>query len=126
MAWLHVLLHTCKEQSSNELIAACVRVHLAQLWRREDLDFRLKPYLCLSTGNEVGLIEVVLNAETVSSIQQAYGGSTAAFRDTPLDDWIRSHNKDRTRPRHLAALLPGPAPSPEAHTPSAGRHSQGL
>jgi hypothetical protein len=68
----------------------------AQLWRREGLDFRLKPYLCLSTGDEVGMIEVVLNAETVSNIQQAYGGSTAAFRDTPLDEWIRTHNKDRT------------------------------
>jgi len=28
------------------------------------------PYGCISTGNEVGMIEVVLNAETVSNIQQ--------------------------------------------------------
>jgi len=28
------------------------------------------PYGCISTGNDVGMIEVVLNAETVSNIQQ--------------------------------------------------------
>ena len=50
------------------------------------------PYGCISTGNEIGMIEVVLNAETVSNIQQAYGGSTAAFRDTPLQEWIRAQN----------------------------------
>ena len=51
--------------------------------------------MCLSTGDEAGMIELVLNAETVSGIQLTYGGSTAAFRDTPLSEWIRSHNPDR-------------------------------
>ena len=63
-----------------------------KLWQRENLDLRMIPYGCISTGNEVGMIEVVLNAETVSNIQQAYGGSTAAFRDTPLQEWIRAQN----------------------------------
>jgi len=58
------------------------------------MDFRMHPYGCISTGNELGMIEVVLNAETVSNIQQAYGGSTAAFRDTPLQEWIRAQHKD--------------------------------
>jgi len=65
-----------------------------KLWQQENLDLRMLPYGCISTGNEVGMIEVVLNAETVSNIQQAYGGSTAAFRDTPLQEWIRAQNKD--------------------------------
>jgi len=26
--------------------------------------------------------------------KKAYGGSTAAFRDTPLQEWIRAQNKD--------------------------------
>ena len=65
-----------------------------KLWQKENLDLRMLPYGCISTGNEVGMIEVVLNAETVSNIQQAYGGSTAAFRDTPLQEWIRAQNKE--------------------------------
>jgi len=52
----------------------------------------MKPYGCISTGHEVGLIEVVLNAETVSNIQLQYGGSSAAFLDQPIDEWIRKHN----------------------------------
>lgn len=65
-----------------------------KLWQQENLDLRMLPYGCISTGNEIGMIEVVLNAETVSNIQQAYGGSTAAFRDTPLQEWIRAQHKD--------------------------------
>lgn len=65
-----------------------------KLWQQENMDFRMLPYGCLSTGNEVGMIEVVLNAETVSNIQQKYGGSTAAFRDQPIQEWIRAQNAD--------------------------------
>jgi len=46
----------------------------------------------MCTGEEVGMIEVVRNAETVSKVQVAFGGSTAAFRDQPLDEWIRKQN----------------------------------
>ena len=56
----------------------------------------MTPYGCVCTGPEVGMIEVVLNAETVSSIQVAHGGSSAAFKDTPIVDWIRKHNPNGT------------------------------
>jgi phosphatidylinositol-4,5-bisphosphate 3-kinase len=65
-----------------------------KLWRLEGLDLRMTPYGCISTGNGVGLIEVVLNAETVSSIQISFGGSTAAFKDQPLEEWLQKHNPD--------------------------------
>jgi phosphatidylinositol-4,5-bisphosphate 3-kinase len=50
-----------------------------EIWLNSGLDLKMKPYRCLSTGeNErgegVGLIEVVLNSETTSSIQLKYGG----------------------------------------------------
>jgi phosphatidylinositol kinase/protein kinase (PI-3 family) len=67
-----------------------------KLWQAENLDLRMMPYGCISTGNGVGLIEVVLNAETVSSIQLAYGGSSAAFKDQPLEEWLRKQNPDDT------------------------------
>jgi len=81
---------------------------LIQLWQREGLDLKMTPYLCLSTGDAVGMIEIVLNSETVSNIQQAYGGSTAAFRDTPLADWIRNQNPKGTM-RTVGAGLTGRA-----------------
>eukprot|EP01136_Pigoraptor_vietnamica_P032641 Opistho-1_new@94732 len=63
-----------------------------RLWQANNLDFRMLPYGCISTGNEVGMIEVVLNAETVANIQQAKGGAMASFKDEILRDWLRAQN----------------------------------
>ena len=65
------------------------------LWQENNLDLRLMPYKCVSTGAGVGLIEVVLNAETVSNIQLTFGGSSAAFQDQPIDQWLRKQNPDQ-------------------------------
>lgn len=35
---------------------------------------------------------MVTEAETTAAIQKAAGGATAAFRQTPLANWLRSHN----------------------------------
>ncbi|KCV71632.1 hypothetical protein H696_01050 [Fonticula alba] len=65
-----------------------------KMWKRHGLDLRMLPYGCISLGDQVGMIEVVLNAETVSDIQFMYGGSTAAFRETPIADWLRGLHKN--------------------------------
>ena len=41
---------------------------LSELWRAEGLDFLVSDYGCISTGNEVGLLEVVPNAKTLAGI----------------------------------------------------------
>lgn len=53
-----------------------------KLWKKEGLDLRMNPYGCISTENRVGMIEVVLNAETIANIQKEKGtfSATAAFR----------------------------------------------
>ncbi|KAI9223248.1 hypothetical protein BC828DRAFT_437039 [Blastocladiella britannica] len=63
-----------------------------RLWRNEGLDLRMTLYGCMSTGRDSGFIEVVPHSATVSSIQLASGGSTAAFKEEPLEKWIRAHN----------------------------------
>ena len=50
-----------------------------KLWRKSGLDLQMSPYGCISTGDGVGMIEVVLNAETTASISKKAGGATAAF-----------------------------------------------
>lgn len=46
----------------------------------------MNPYGCISTDNRVGLIEVVLNAETIANIQKEKGmfTATSAFRKGSL------------------------------------------
>lgn len=63
------------------------------------------PYGCVCTGPDVGMIEVVLNAETVASIQVAHGGSAAAFKDAPIDEWIRKHNPNGIPLRYRSMTL---------------------
>jgi len=63
------------------------------LWRNAGLDLRMSCYGCISTGDGVGMIEVVLNSETTAHIQMQAGGASAAlFKSDSIANWIRSHN----------------------------------
>eukprot|EP01133_Synstelium_polycarpum_P010564 gene10564-12289_t len=64
-----------------------------KLWQKEGLDLKLSPYGCISTGDMIGMIEVVLNSETTAKIQKSAGGATAAFKLDPLANWLLQHNK---------------------------------
>jgi len=62
-----------------------------QMWKKENLDFNLTIYRCLATSDSVGMIEVVLEAETIANIQKTVG-VTGAFKTKILTDWLREHN----------------------------------
>ncbi|XP_066998274.1 phosphatidylinositol 4,5-bisphosphate 3-kinase catalytic subunit delta isoform [Anabrus simplex] len=66
-----------------------------KLWKNEGLDLRMNPYGCISTEHRVGLIEVVLNAETIANIQKEKGmfSATAAFRKGSLLAWLKDNNQ---------------------------------
>jgi len=63
-----------------------------KLWKMEGLDLRLSAYGCISTGNDIGMIEIVINADTTAHISKMAGGATAAFRVDPLANWLQAHN----------------------------------
>jgi len=63
-----------------------------KLWKTENLNLLLNPYGCIATGFEEGMIEVVMNAETMASVVRSAGGATAAFKLEPLANWIKSNN----------------------------------
>lgn len=63
------------------------------LWKDEGLDFRMTPYGCISTDQAVGLIEVVLNANTIANIQKEKAlAVTSAFNKECLFSWLKDHN----------------------------------
>jgi phosphatidylinositol-4,5-bisphosphate 3-kinase len=39
--------------------------------RAAGLDLQLRPYHCVATGDEIGMLEVVLDADTTSRISKA-------------------------------------------------------
>jgi phosphatidylinositol-4,5-bisphosphate 3-kinase len=61
------------------------------LWKQAGLDLRMNPYGCISTGNRVGLIEVVLDADTIANIQKEKGVTkvTATFEKGSLLAWLK-------------------------------------
>ena len=61
-------------------------------WKQQDLDLQLIPYGCIATGDGVGMIEVVLNSETIAHITSERGGASAAFSEDPLLVWLKAQN----------------------------------
>jgi len=56
------------------------------------------PYGCLSTGDQIGMIEVVLNSYTVAKIQKEKGGGArGAFDKTTLYQYLKEHNPNNER-----------------------------
>jgi Phosphoinositide 3-kinase family, accessory domain (PIK domain)/Phosphatidylinositol 3- and 4-kinase/Phosphoinositide 3-kinase C2 len=51
-------------------------------WKAEGLDMRMCPYRCVSTGDELGMIEVVLNSNTLANIvaESIEGGGSGLSR----------------------------------------------
>ena len=67
-----------------------------KLWKSEGLDLQLSPYGCISTGDEVGMIEVVLNSATTAQISREAGGAAGALKKAPLAQWIQANNPGGT------------------------------
>uniref|UniRef100_A0A3Q2QNK6 phosphatidylinositol 3-kinase n=1 Tax=Fundulus heteroclitus TaxID=8078 RepID=A0A3Q2QNK6_FUNHE len=65
-------------------------VVMESIWQEESLDLNLIPYGCISTGHNIGMIEIVRNAATIAAVQKSHGGTTAAFRNDALFEWLKS------------------------------------
>eukprot|EP00698_Gefionella_okellyi_P004479 TRINITY_DN1411_c0_g1_i1.p1 TRINITY_DN1411_c0_g1~~TRINITY_DN1411_c0_g1_i1.p1 ORF type:complete len:1066 (+),score=200.57 TRINITY_DN1411_c0_g1_i1:65-3199(+) len=64
-----------------------------KIWQNEGLDLQLRPYACVSTGDDIGMLEVVLDSDTASHISQAEGGGVgAAFEEKHFAIWLRKQN----------------------------------
>lgn len=65
-----------------------------RIWKSNGFDFRLNTYSCISMDRRLGMIEVVLNAETIANIQKEKGmfSATAAFKKGSLFSWLKDYN----------------------------------
>ncbi|XP_028265652.1 phosphatidylinositol 4,5-bisphosphate 3-kinase catalytic subunit gamma isoform [Parambassis ranga] len=65
-------------------------VVMDSIWQEKSLDLNLIPYGCISTGHNIGMIEIVRNAMTIAGVQRSHGGTTGAFRNDALFEWLKS------------------------------------
>ncbi|BFI23170.1 hypothetical protein MPTK1_Vg00670 [Marchantia polymorpha subsp. ruderalis] len=70
---------------------------MEKIWTRSGMDLQLTIPKCIATGLNDGMIEVIEDAETLSSICKDAGGGTACFRESTLANWLQKHNRTRTR-----------------------------
>lgn len=75
-----------------------------KLWKEEGLDLRLNAYGCVATGDELGMIEVVLNASTTASVNKERGGSKAVLYKDTLTSWLAQKNPSRTCSQSLTIV----------------------
>lgn len=68
------------------------------VWQAENLDLRLKPYLCQATSQTGGMIEVIEDATTTAKIHLDFGGSCfGPLMETPIDSFLKENSKGNTR-----------------------------
>ena len=53
---------------------------------------KLKPYGVISTGNEIGMLQVVLDSETTASINREAGGASSVLVKDVIAKWLRQQN----------------------------------
>ncbi|XP_040915888.1 phosphatidylinositol 4,5-bisphosphate 3-kinase catalytic subunit gamma isoform isoform X2 [Toxotes jaculatrix] len=65
-------------------------VVMDSIWQEKSLDLNLVPYGCISTGHNIGMIEIVRNAATIAAVQRNHRGTAGAFRNDALFEWLKS------------------------------------
>ena len=91
---LEIIFKNGDDLRQDMLTLQVIRI-MDMIWRKAKLDLKMSPYTCLATGKQVGMIEVVKNANTVMNIQR-FGGKLAALQVNyrELFKWIKEKNKD--------------------------------
>jgi len=96
---IYILFKSGDDLRQDILTLQMLRV-MDRAWLSGGLDMRLTPYSVIATGvndhgEGVGMLEIVTHSDTTSAIQQDFGGGAqGAFKDTPLIDYLKLHNKD--------------------------------
>lgn len=83
------VIFKCGDDLRQDMLTLQLIRIMDQLWQAAGLDLQMHPYGCLSTGDQLGMIEVVMNAQTIAGIQ---GGMRAALADDPLAKWLQKMN----------------------------------
>ncbi|KAJ8016533.1 hypothetical protein DPEC_G00008230 [Dallia pectoralis] len=64
-------------------------VVMDSIWQEKSLNLNLVPYGCISTGHNIGMIEIVRDAVTIAAVQRIQGGTHGAFNNDALYNWLK-------------------------------------
>ncbi|KAL8578264.1 hypothetical protein ACOMHN_005655 [Nucella lapillus] len=82
------LLYKNGDDLRQDMLTLQILQLMDNIWQAEGLDLRMNPYLCIATGDQQGLIEVVTESDTIANIQMWYKKNT--FDKRALLEWLKS------------------------------------
>ena len=88
---ISVILKVGDDLRQDALTLQMIRL-MDKLWKKEGMQFGLKLYGCVATGNDLGVLEIVKNAETTAGIQREAGGAKSVLREDVITQWLMTHN----------------------------------
>jgi len=82
------ITHAVKGHTREDLVNESLNYHTGRL------DLKMKPYGCVSTGFNTGMLECVMASKTLAGIQTEFGGKTGAFSKHTMNAYLESNNGD--------------------------------
>ncbi|KAF4131656.1 Phosphatidylinositol 3- and 4-kinase [Phytophthora infestans] len=127
----YVIFKAGDDLRQDQLVLQILRV-MDDLWREAGLDLCLLPYACISTGDEIGMIEVVGDSETLASIiyarhaksitklgRKLNAAKDALIKDGVLSEWLyKQPGSPTNKARATSADAALDAVSPTGSAPS--------
>ena len=84
---LRVMFKSGDDLRQDQMTLQIIR-YMDKIWRKEGLDLRMTPYQCVSTGDELGMLEVVVNSDTTANIHKATH-HMGALDKTSIATWLK-------------------------------------
>ncbi|CAL4157282.1 unnamed protein product, partial [Meganyctiphanes norvegica] len=87
---IHAIFKVGDDLRQDMLVIQMIRL-MDKLWLKESLDLKMVTFSVVPTGDKIGIIELVKEAETLRKIQTEYG-VTGSFKDRPIAEWLAKQN----------------------------------
>jgi len=98
----HMVLFKAGDDLRQDQLTLQILSIMDKLWKAEGLDLCMSPYRCISTGDEVGMLEVVTNSNTLAGITsdstdtsgnskwfaKLKTGYNAMYNDKDIRNWL--------------------------------------
>ncbi|XP_069950780.1 phosphatidylinositol 4-phosphate 3-kinase C2 domain-containing subunit beta-like isoform X2 [Cherax quadricarinatus] len=87
---IHAIFKVGDDLRQDMLVIQMIRL-MDKLWLKEGFDLKVVTFSVVPTGDKIGIIELVKDAETLRKIQTEYG-VTGSFQDRPIAEWLAKQN----------------------------------
>eukprot|EP00052_Salpingoeca_macrocollata_P004776 m.43448 g.43448 ORF g.43448 m.43448 type:complete len:1025 (+) comp14443_c0_seq1:121-3195(+) len=86
------VMYKCGDDLRQDMLTLQLIRIMDQLWQERGLNLQMNAYDCIATGDEVGMLEMVMNSATLWNIQGRV--KDVLWNDDTLHDWIKKKNPD--------------------------------